>query len=205
MSKVLVVTATWDGWIKKDLAEYRSRLEKDTRHECTFSYPRGRPYETALNMAVKQFLEGEWEWLLNIDADNIPTANLLDMIDHGKDICGSPYPIYQNKGTGKPIIWGVKCRERPSEKGLQRVDAIASGAMLVSRDVLAMMDKPIFRREYDSDGLQLTGVDYLFCYEAQKAGFEVWCDWDRRTLHWNEVELMETHIGYSRPPSPMPL
>ena len=54
---------------------------------------------------------------------------------------------------------------------LFEVDAVATGALLIHRDVLEKMEKPIF--EYRVKGIS---EDLQFCMDAKEAGFPVYCD-----------------------------
>lgn len=54
---------------------------------------------------------------------------------------------------------------------LLECDAVATGALLIHRDVLEKMPKPIF--EYQMAGIS---EDLQFCYNAQKEGFKIYCD-----------------------------
>lgn len=195
--KVLITIPTWDGWIRVEHMEETIKLLKDER--CAdFKRLRGRPLEEALNIGADMFLKGDYTHWLNLDADNIPMANFLEDADIDKDVLFFPYPIYQHYTQGAaPARWGVLC-DNPTNKGLQEIEAGASGSMMISRRVIEKLPQPIFKREYSTeDGHVTRGVDYKFCDDARDAGFEIWVDWDKRSTHWNEIELISMIVGYN--------
>lgn len=62
---------------------------------------------------------------------------------------------------------------------LLAVDAVATGSILIHRDVLEKMDKPIF--EYKMKGIS---EDLQFCHEAKLAGFQSYCDLSTISGHY---------------------
>lgn len=215
--RILVVVPCWDGWIRKELVETLMEYMVDKRYQKTICFSRGRPLEESLNMAshmatggyeqvkdriticysdFEDFEEG-YDYMLVNDADNIPMDNFLPLAEHDKDVLFLPYPIIQQYDINKnPVRWGILC-EKPTGKGLQEVEAGASGAMMVARRVLEAIPQPRFQRKYSgADGHVLRGVDYKFADSAHKAGFKCWTHWDHRATHWNETELAAMHIGF---------
>lgn len=167
----------------------------------TIILPTWRPYEHSLNRIVKDILEKytDYDYWLTFDDDNPPTKNPLDLVERDKDIIGFPTPVWANMKKGdQPYYYNALDKKigtdgwtPASGKGLTKVDVVGSGCMLIHRRVLESMDKPIFMREYDNDGLVTRGHDYLFCENARNKGFEVWTHFDYPCLHFNETELGE--------------
>lgn len=65
------------------------------------------------------------------------------------------------------------------EDSLQRCDALATGCMLIKREVLEKVRDPWFEFWPGSFG----GEDFRFCEAATSAGFEVWADFGVQCAH----------------------
>jgi SAM-dependent methyltransferase len=70
--------------------------------------------------------------------------------------------------------------EKPPYGPLLECDAVATGALLIHRDVLEKMPKPVF--EYQMQGIS---EDLQFCYNAQKEGFKIHCDLSTISGHYH--------------------
>lgn len=208
----VLVSVTNTGWIHKHVTRAILRIVADQRYRVTYIDPTHKPYEDAMNRISLDMLNGPWDWWLNIDSDNPPLRNPLDLIELDRDICGLPTPIYHNTGDGKwPICWNALdiakgedgYREHKEQQGLQQVDVIGSGCMLVHRRVIDGVKPPWFVRETDEYGRVIHGPDFYFCRKATAAGFQVWANYDYRCRHFNEVELVEAMHAFQRADSPV--
>ena len=175
---------------------------QDPRYQVTYQDPVHRPYENNLNHCVAEVLEHGYDYWLTMDDDNPPIRNPLDMVRHDLDIVGFPTPVWHSEVRGdRPWYFNaldfVNSADgggwKPAELtgGLQEVDAIGSGCMLIAYRVLKLMDKPLFMREYDEMGRVVRGHDYLFSQKAKAAGFKIWVDGDYPCRHFVGVELLE--------------
>lgn len=182
------------GNIRPELANLLIHITHDPRYQVKITYPSARPITNNRNRIAKQFLEGDWDYLLMIDSDIVPHSNPLDLIAHDKDITGCPCPQWNERdlywvvmdkdGTGyKPI---------PPERrhGLRQVDAIGTGCILIRRNVLEAVRAP-FNDKQAEDGTLDLGEDFYFCEKATEAGFEVWCDWRAPCSHFKTLDLIE--------------
>lgn len=182
------------------------RLLSDKRYDIKPILPSHNPFENNLNRIVRDFVEGDYEFWLSMDADNPPLAggNPLDAIAFDKDIIGFPTPVwhYEGKVPGeRPLYYNgyVKSTESDGYKenqirqGLVEVDAVGTGCFLVARRVFDHPDmlKGPFLRVYNEYGIVERGNDIAFCERAKAAGFRIWCDYDRPCMHFNELELNE--------------
>ena len=70
--------------------------------------------------------------------------------------------------------------------GLQEVDAIGTGCMLIKRKVLEALEAP-FTRIWNKDGTMDTGVDFHFCEQAKAKGFKVWAHYDYLCNHFKAI------------------
>lgn len=182
------------GSIRPELANLLIHTTHDPRYQVKITYPGDRPIANNRNKIVLKFLEGDWDYLLMLDDDTVPHRSPLDLIDADKDIIGYPYPQW-NEGD---IYWlamdqdGDGYKPIPPERrhGLQQVDAIGTGCILIKRKVLEEVRAP-FMRKWSEDGIAELGLDFYFCQKAKDAGFEVWCDWRAPCSHFKTLDLIE--------------
>lgn len=174
------------------------RIANDNQgHDIEINMPTWVPYEHGLNRVVKDVIEGGYDYWLNIDSDNPPMRNPLDLVKLDKDIIGLPTPVYANMKKGdQPYYYNAMKEEGDGWKpsvgtGLHEVDAMGSGCWLVHRRVLEKMPKPCFMREYDEDGIVVRGHDFLFCKKAKECGFKIYAHFDYVCEHINELPITE--------------
>jgi len=78
----------------------------------------------------------------------------------------------------------------PEERnGVRAVDSIATGCMMIKREVLEKIKAP-FNLILTEGGFNDLGDDYAFCKRAKVAGFKVHADWDMLCDHIKQVSLM---------------
>ena len=134
-------------------------------------------------------------------------TNPLDLIDLDLDIVGIPTPVWHwvGKNGERPIYFNAYKKvvggytEWPDKNGLQEVDAIGSGCMLISRRVFEdpeMRKKP-FLRVWNDDGTVERGCDIAFCERAKKRGFKVWAHYNYMADHIVKVSLIEVLKAFS--------
>ena len=182
------------GAIRPELANLLIHLTHDPRYQIKITYPSASPTTNNRNQIAKQFLEGDWDYLLMLDADTVPHANPLDLVSEEKDIIGYPYPQW-NEGD---VYWvamdkdGGGYKPIPPERrhGLQQVDAIGTGCILIRGNVLETLRAP-FNDKRAEDGTLNLSEDFYFCQKAKDTGFEVWCDWRVPCSHWKTLDLIE--------------
>ena len=197
------VTVPNTGGLHKTTAFVLLRLQLDTRYRLRIAMPTDVPLENNQHHIIKDFLAGGEDYWLSIDSDTAPIQNPLDLVELDKDIVGLPYPIwhYTEKPGERPIYWAAydyveekgAYREHEPKSGLQRVDAIGGGAMLIARRVFehAEMQYGAFARTLNGDGTVEKGNDIAFCERARAAGFEIWSHYGYPAKHTNELELTE--------------
>ena len=70
-------------------------------------------------------------------------------------------------------------------QGLQPVDRIGTGVLLVARRVFTAVHEPWFAPAFDGDD----GEDMSFCAQAQQAGIALWADTDINVGHLEVTPL----------------
>ena len=131
----------------------------------------------------------EAEYLFFVDDDMLfPPNALVKLLAHHEPIVGglyfarqAPYlPIAYRHVEGNQWIATTKY-----QAGLQVVDAIGTGCLLIRRDVLEKLERPYF--EF-SDRM---GEDMYFCDKAKQLGYTVLLDGDVKCKHLAILEVTE--------------
>jgi len=200
--KVLLAVPNGRGWIHKHVHFATMKLMQDRRVDTKHICPTHSPYVNNLHLIQKDFLAGDYDYLLTMDDDNPPTKNVYDLIELDKDVMVFPTPVWHNSVPGdRPFYHNVMIEKgegyiplQDSEHfrgvGLYEIDAGGSGCMLIARRVLEALKAP-FMRIWNEDGTVEYGGDFSFCKRAKEAGFSIWTHLDYPCLHFKEIELTE--------------
>lgn len=193
----VLLTVPNQSWIHRYVTATCIALSRDKRVKLAFSFPSERPYENNMNGCAEQVLDGGYDWWLTMDDDNPPPTNVLDLVELDKDIIGCPTPVYRTGKDGQPWYWNVLDEAEGAQEftphtpceGLQRVDIVGSGCMLVARRVLEKVSPP-FARKW-RNGRVVAGPDMEFCRKARGADCEVWAHYGYPCRHFTEVDLTD--------------
>lgn len=186
------------GWLHRTTLPQIVWAVKDPRYHVDIEVPQEGDYCLMMNQVAQSVIGGKYDYWLNMDDDNGPSRNALDLVELGLDIVGLPTPIW--KGGSElpvPFFWSAVDRRDDGRyiqhdplEGLQEVDAVGSGCMVVSRRVIEGLTFPLFKRVFSDDGCSvIKGPDYFFCEKARAAGFKVHTHCDYTCNHVKEVEL----------------
>ena len=195
-SKILVAVFN-TGSIRIELSAFLIHLSHDDRYLVKIIFPNNKPYEHSINLTIRdEFLKGDYDYFLMIDHDNPPLKNPLDLVDLDKDVIACPTPQWNMKDPNFPIYWvavtkdGEEYREYKNKEGLQEVDAVGSGCLLIARRVLKKVKCP-FVRIWNEDGVVTKGVDFNFCEKAKNEGFKIYTHYDYPCSHFKELNLID--------------
>lgn len=195
--KVLVSVPNARGWIHKHVAQALMWTMCEKRYDVKIIMPTHQPYVHNLHLIRKDFLAGDFDFWLTMDDDNPPTRNPLDLVERDLDVIGFPTPVWANMKPGDYPIYlnALDVQEdgwtpHRDHRGLQEVDAVGSGCLLIARRVMEAIKAP-FMRTWDEDGVVTHGGDYSFCRRAKEHGFKIWTDYRYPCLHFKEIELNE--------------
>ncbi len=158
------------------------------------------PTDSNRNHIVADFLKTDMDYLAMFDCDTYPLLNPFNMLDSNKDVIGGAYfgwgknglrfHVYQ-KNKEKSLAKIQYLQYPPAKRGgLQKVDAVGAGCMLIKRRVLEKIKKPFAYIYEPHIGRLKMSDDIAFCYRCQKAGFEVWVNWDHIASHFKTVDLL---------------
>ena len=153
---------------------------------------------TARNRLVYDAVAAEATHLMFIDADmqfkpNAFNEMMEKSIKRNLDLVGGLYVSRFNEKTniikkiikpkdGEPFLQDIK--ELPTTKDLFEVDVIGTGFLLIKMDVFKKLNPPFFyytspkefgMKEVPFPNSEL-GEDVVFCLNAKKSGFQIFCD-----------------------------
>lgn len=196
---VYITVPNSDGWLHKNVHFAIIKMLQDDRYKLRHDCPSHKPYVQNLHKCMWDFINGGEDYWLTIDTDNPPTNNPLDLVEFDCDIIGCPTPVWHNAVKGdRPWYFNALDKKKDGYKphmecdGLQEVDAVGSGCLLISRRVLmALKDQKPFFRKWNEDGTVEMSGDYSFCEKAKQAGFKIWTHYNYICQHFNELELGE--------------
>jgi len=209
--KRVVVSIPNTGMINKFVLLTILTMTKDPRYKIHLKMPTFTPVENGYNHMVKELLKGDFDFWLNIDSDNPPIRNPLDLVELDKDVVGLPTPIWycpENLDGIRPWLWNIyqhdskndNYREfRGDKNGLIQVDAVGMGCTLIAKRVFENpeMQKGAFLRKWHKDGTVRRGTDIAFCERARENGFEIFAHWDYPCKHFKNIELVEAIRAFS--------
>lgn len=204
MKQKILISVPNTGHIHKLVNFATDRLLMERRYEATIIRPTHIPYENNLHHIVNDFMAGDYDFWLNIDSDNPPMANPMDLVELNKDVMGLPTPVWHftNKIKGERPIYENAYKyvpehdaytEWPVKEGLQRVAAVGTGCILIARRVFEtdVMRLAPFSRKLNFDGTVERGNDISFCERATAQGFEIYAHYDYKCRHFVNLELHE--------------
>lgn len=197
VKKKILVVILEQGWIRPEVAPLAARMSADERYNVSVKTVRLSPSEDARNSVALDMLKNGFDYLIMIDDDVIPKRNPLDLVELGLDVVGFAVPQWNMTCPEFPIYFvgmdkqpNGSYAEHKNREGLQRVDAVGSGCLLMSRRVLENVRAPFMRR-WSEDGIAMLGLDFLFCEKAIAAGFPIYCHYDFQAEHVKELKLLE--------------
>ena len=132
---------------------------------------------------ARKALEEKADYLLWLDSDmRFPRETIGHLILRDKPIVAANYAT--RRMPVKPVAMMDNNGEigrvytAPDSEGLQPVDYIGMGVMMVKREVFEKVEAPWFAIPYSTIGNHYIGEDVFFCRKAREAGYEVLVDHD---------------------------
>lgn len=166
------------------------------------TFSAGTYVHRARNQLTKLAVENGSDYVLWLDSDmRFPKDTLARLFLHQKDIVGINYStrgVPPNFVAIKQISPPTKCVTGPDSTGLEPVDAIGFGAVLIRTKVLQHLAEtnsvPLFWYTLNTEG-GLVGEDVHFCQLAREGGYEVLVDHDlsKQCSHIGQMEFRTDH------------
>ena len=145
----------------------------------------------AREQAAKHFLESDCDYLLFLDSDMVPPADMLiKLIEHDKDIVSAL--AFRRVPNYEPCIFKDDMEfylDYP--KGLIEIEGVGMACTLIKRKVFEAVPEPWFFPN------KILGEDLSFCVRARHAGFKIFCDTELICGHVTQETIGEAHyIAY---------
>jgi hypothetical protein len=189
-----------------DLANMSAYTAKQTKHDLSLFTSSGTLIFDQRNNLVKAALEAKCTHILWVDADmRFPKDALIRLLKHNKDIVG--VNATTRSEPVKPTAKNINYEEDGSvswlpvysntKKGIEKVDAIGCGVILIKNSAFKKLEKPYFYFEQLPNG-KLLGEDVYFCIKAKDAGIDTYVDHDlsmeighigNYTYGWHNIEV----------------
>jgi len=151
-------------------------------------------------MAIKQ----KADYVLFLDSDMRFPPNLLErLLSHDKDVVACNYATRRLpvKTVAFSDFAELKCVYSGDKTGLEEVDAVGMGAMLLKSEIFKKLPLPWFSISYLPSGNMYIGEDIYFCKLAQANGMKVYVDHDlsKQVKHIGVMEFTHDHAEACRP------
>jgi len=158
---------------------------------CAFNI--GSVITIARRNLVDIFLKSDFDYIFWVDSDmKFPIDAPIRLLARNKDIVGANYrrrrfpnPNFTGM-SGKPGTF-VEFHTTDNSPSMELIDVLPHGLVLCKREVYEKIPHPHYLQEYVPELNLEIGEDIYFCQQAQKAGYEIWCD--------QELSREVSHIG----------
>jgi phage gp46-like protein len=161
------------------------------RINCAFNI--GSVITIARRNLTDIFLKSDFDYIWWVDSDmKFPIDSPVRLLKRNKDIVGVNYrrrrfPNANFTGMmGKPGAY-TEFQTTDTSPPLELIDVLPHGCVMVKRSVYEKIPQPHYLQEYVPELNLEIGEDIFFCQQAQKAGYEIWCD--------QELSREVAHIG----------
>jgi choline kinase len=155
-----------------------------SKHAAQLFFPGPATVSMAVvrNNLVENFLKSDCTHALFLDGDEIFPENMVyKLLGHDKDIV-SAYVCVKNQPNKPNAYVKYKGKYIPYKGvGLEEVDAVGFGQVLVKREVLEKMGSPWFA--YEDSKTKITTEEIYFFEKVKKLGYKLWVDYNLRCEH----------------------
>ena len=140
---------------------------------------------------VDIFLKSDFDYIWWVDSDmKFPIDAPMRLLARGKEIVGANY---RRRRFPNPNFTGMsgsagkftEFQTTDQSPPMELIDVLPHGMVLCKREVYERIPQPHYLQEFiPSLNLEI-GEDIFFCQQAQKAGYQIWCDQElsRETAH----------------------
>lgn len=180
--RVKIAIPCQNGWVWHELDLRLTQWSHSQTFKMGYKhYPFLSPLDYARNLAVKDFLEDFWDYLVFIDSDIIPPLGTIDeLLKADKDIiaplCLTIKSDDQNMTFPIPVAhrYDEDHKYRPYYgQGIEETDVITGGMFMVRREVYEKLERP-FYFTYHKDGTVEYSEDFIFSQQCQSLGYKLY-------------------------------
>lgn len=211
--KVLVgipTHGTWHGYFGRDLqqlvaafSKYRVGEYKD--QELYLHYVRGSILTKSRLDCLREARRMDVDYLFFVDTDQtFPRKTLHMLINRRKDVVAANIatkqipssPTARLKGPGGLKDWKPVYTD-PESSGLQQVDRVGTGLILLSRHAYRALPYSCFDMRYRADIDEVQGEDWSMCEALEQLGIDIWVDHDlsKEVGHVGDYEYRHEVVG----------
>lgn len=197
--RVFIAIPSADGFIHHELLIRLLEWSHDTQIQLKIKvYPHLFPLDNARNVAVKEFLEEYYDYLLFIDNDIIPPTNSLRvLLEADKEIIA---PLcFTTKRDDKGLLFPLPVAHKYDEnheyrpyygQGIEETDVVTGGMFLVKREVYEKLERP-FYFTYHKNGLVEYSEDFVFSQQCQKLGYKLYTHFGLLCKHYKNIDVKD--------------
>ena len=150
------------------------------RINCAFNI--GSVITIARRNLVDIFLKSDFDYVWWVDSDmKFPVDAPMRLLARQKDIIGVNYRRRRFPNANFTGMMGgagqfTEFQTTDNSPSMELIDVLPHGCVLVKREVYEKIPHPHYLQEYIPELNLEIGEDIFFCQQAQKAGYQVWCD-----------------------------
>lgn len=192
----------FQAYVLRDIAE-RYKDEVELVYPSTLTQRIFHDY--ARNEIIEEFLATDCDLIWFLDSDVTPPHYILDLVTmHGDkwECAGAPYPIFMSVPgeTYRQIVFtaykgGSEQGLHPAaipHKGTDWVDGLATGCLMLKRELIMKLERPFFEFKYDEKTRKVTlGEDLGFCMKVNALGIQFFTDYSMVCKHQKNICLLE--------------
>jgi len=116
--------------------------------------------------------------VLWLDTDmSVPRTAAVQLMLHGLPIVGCNYSVRQASGIPTAQRDRIRVPTTERSQGLEAVDAIGFGCVLMQTSIVTDLPRPWFRHGLNDEGGDI-GEDIMFCRALREAGHTIYIDHD---------------------------
>jgi hypothetical protein len=161
------------------------------RINCAFNI--GSVITIARRNLVDIFLKSDFDYIWWVDSDmKFPVDAPIRLLQRQKDIVGCNYRRRRFPNANFTGMMGAagkfqEFQTTDNSPAMELIDVLPHGMVMVKREVYEKVPHPHYLQEYIPELSLEIGEDIYFCQQAQKTGYQVWCD--------QELSREIAHIG----------
>ncbi|HKW13326.1 MAG TPA: hypothetical protein VJS69_02465 [Candidatus Krumholzibacteria bacterium] len=142
----------------------------------------------------------DYTHVLWLDTDmRFPPETLLGLLARQKRIVAGNY--VERRPPFRPVAFpelrraNTRLFSRPEDKGLEEIEAVGFGCVLIELDVFKSLPRPWFCVGWVKETQEHVGEDVFFCETARRNGEHIWLDHDlsQHIGHVGTLEFTMTH------------
>jgi hypothetical protein len=176
-------TGDWKAGFGRSLAHMCLVTESVARGDLLIVSQLGSALSIQRTRVVKAAQEFEATHLLFIDSDMVfPSTLIDDLLAHDVDVVAANCPVKSVPSHSTARVWRNDRWELVlSEKethGLERVDRVGTGVMLLKMSVFERAKQPWFAFLWEGPEGEYTGEDWCLCEKLEEAGIDIYVDHD---------------------------